>query len=107
MKGTKTMTGDVLGPGTVQIDKQSWIRHAARAGRVVGCTVGLTARAVNEVGSVPKGRGTARVGLVGAMRCANPGCGHPSGHTAQAKDALKRTGPANRQAPALTVTNKT
>ena len=80
-KGAKTVTGDVLGPGTAQIDKRSWIRHAARAEHVTGCTVGHAARAANEakVRSVPKAGGAARVEVVGVMRCANQGCGHPAG----------------------------
>ena len=97
VKGTKTVTGDILGPGTAQIDKQSWIRHAARAGHIAWHAVGHAARAVNKakVGSIPKARGAVRVGVVGDMRCTNPGCGHPSGHAAQAEDALRRTGTAN------------
>ena len=93
VKGTKTVTGDILGPGTVQIDKQSWIRHAARAGPIVGCA----ARVVNEakVGSTPKARGAVRARAAGAMKCANLGCSHPSGHTAQARDAPRKIGPAN------------
>ena len=85
MKGTKTVTEDVLGPETVQIDKWSWIGHAARAGRIVGHAVGhavgCTARVVNEakVGSVPKARGAVRARVAGAMKCANLECGHPSG----------------------------
>ena len=108
-KGMKTVTRDVLGPGTAQIDKQSWIRHAARAGCITGHVVGHAARAANEakVGSIPKARGAARVGVAGDMRCADPGCGHPSRHAVQAKDALRRTGPTNQQKPALTVTSKT
>ena len=109
MKGAIAMTGDVLGPGTAPIDKWSWIGHAARAGHAVGHAVGHTARVVNEakVGSVPKAGGVVRARVAGAMMCANPECGHPSRCAAQAGDALRKTGPANRQAPALTVTNKT
>ena len=35
-KSVKTMTGDILGPGTVQIDKQSWVRHAVKAAHTAG-----------------------------------------------------------------------
>ena len=109
MKGAITVTRDVLGPGTVRIDKRSWIRHTARAGRIVGRVVGHTARVINgaKVGSIPKAGGAVRARVAGAMKCANPEYGHPSRCAVQAGDVLRKTGPVNCQTLALTVTNKT
>ena len=100
MKGVKTVSGDIQGSGTASTDNNSWTRRAARvvnAARVVGA-----ARVVSEA----RVKGIARVEAAGAMKCTNPGYGHPSEHTVQAGDVLRKTGPASRQAPAPTVTNK-
>ena len=104
MRGARTMTGDIQGPGTGQIDSQSWTGCAVRAGRAVG-HVARVANALKAGGTL-KARGAARVGAAAAMKCTSTECGHPSEHAARARDALKKIGPANHRVPVPLVPSK-
>ena len=108
MRGAKTVTGDIQGPGIGRIDNQSCTGHAARAGRTVGCVARVTeeVKAANEESTLKAG-GTVRAGAAVATKCASPECGHPSKHAARVRDALRKIGPADYRVPVPTVTSRT
>ena len=76
-------------------------RHIARVADEVKAA--NTAR----VGSALKTGGAVRAGAVVATKCTSPECGHPSEHTARARDALKKIGPADHRVPVPTAMSRT
>ena len=83
--------------------------HAVRSGHAVGHVARVTdkVKATNaaKAGSALKARNAVRARAMVAMKCANPECGHPSEHEAQAGDAL--IGPTGHRVPVPTVTSRT